>query len=197
MAQVNTFTSPCPTDCSTDVVFPAYTVDPDCLIGGIHNSEIGDLILQPEGAPSPFAEAFTEGATLSVTAGAVDNAGVDNTTSRRLRGRGSIGEFEDVTVPAPYGETYIRERVAPFEYVISQVNDANRTFAKTLDCRPKNMTAYFGTEDHMFGKDGGVKLRNLTVQMPLPTEGTQQIIIRAEVVSLSGQLIRAANNPFV
>ncbi|MEL6802403.1 MAG: hypothetical protein AAFO91_01300 [Bacteroidota bacterium] len=200
MSAVNDFTSICPADCSTDLVFPAAVTDPDCLSYDTFKSQIGDFILRPTGAANPFGTSWTgEGATITVEANTVDNTGTDNTTSRRLAGVGSLGEFEYSVRETRYGEDVIIEGVAPFEFTVDNVDQTNRTFAKALQCQPSNFTCYLGTEDHLFGLSDGMKLRNLRVQLPLPggREDIQTIIIRADVVTSRTSPERTANNPFV
>ena len=197
MAVINDFTNICGDACTSEVVFPAVSLNPDCD-PQLFKSQLGDLIIVPEGAPDPIT-GWAEGATVSVTAAAIDNAGVDNTTSRRLGGIGSLGEFEDSTVPGRYGKQITLERVAPLEFIVQDVSDANYAFAKVMQCSPSNFTAYLGNVSHLFGQEGGMALRNLKVQMPLGAgeDDYEQIIIRAEVVSTRVSPERTANNPFV
>lgn len=197
----NIFSNICPADCAVEFVFPAAIADPNCLSQGQYKSQIGDLVFMPDGAADPFGATWTgEGATLAVTAGEIDNNDVTNLKSRHLRGIGSMGEFEYQISEGAYGEDLVVEGIAPFEFTVSTVTELNRLFAKGLQCNPKNFTVYVGTEFAMFGKAGGLKLRNLRVQMPLDgaREDYEKIIIRAEIVSQGGiSPERTANNPLV
>ena len=199
MNVVNDFPGICPEDCSTDVVFPAVTSNPDCLAYDVFKSQIGDLVIVPTGATDPFGASWTgTNPTVTVTPDTINNDGVDNTTARRLRGIGSLGESEDVTREGPYGQTIVVERSAPLEFIIDDASDLNRAFANALACNPTNFTAYIGTADHLFGKAGGMSLSSVSVQMPLSagTDDIQQIIIRADVKWKKAWPERTANNPF-
>lgn len=197
MSRVNDFTSIHPANCD-EFVFGAYVTDPDCLSGAnVFNSEIGDWVMIPDGAADPMGATWTgEGAVLAVTAAEIDNDATDNTKSRRVKGIGSIGEAEDVVIRGYYGEEIVKESVSPFEFKISDVSVINRTYFNRLRANPQNFKSYFGVESQMFGKAGGVLVRKLKVQMPLPEEGTQEIIVRAEIVTKGGLMERSANNPF-
>jgi hypothetical protein len=197
MSFINEFASICPEDCTTGVVFPAATVEQDCLSYDTFYSQIGDFVIVPDGAPDPF-ENFAEGATLTLTAGAIDNAGTDNTTGRRLRGKGSLGEGENQTVEGPYRQTKIVSVTAPFEFIVDNVSEENRAIARALQCNPTNFKAYLGTADHTFGKAGGMAMSNVRAVLPLGAgrDDVQQIIIRADITWRGASPERAANNPF-
>lgn len=197
MSRVNDFTSIHPADCA-EYVFGAYKEDPDCLGYEIYKAQIGDWVMIPDGAADPMGTSWTgEGATLALTAGEVDNTDITNTKSRRVRGIGGVGEGEDVVVEASYGEEVVVETVSPFTFEITDVSPVNRTYFNRLKSNPQNFKSYFGTEDHMFGKAGGVLLRKLKVQMPLESDANQVIRVTAELVTKGGFMERSANNPFV
>ncbi|MTB53039.1 hypothetical protein [Lewinella sp. W8] len=198
MSFLNEFTTVCGNACTTGITFPAAVENPDC-VPELLKSQIGDLVIVPEGATDPFGASWTgEGATIAYTADSIDNTAIDNTKSRRFRGIGSLSEKETTFVPGPYDMQIPQRTVTNLEFTIQNVATENRAFWRAMECSPTNFTAYLGTETKFFGKSGGVKLKNVVVQMPLGAgpDDFEQIILRAEIETNRVSLERAENNPF-
>jgi len=78
MSTINSYLN-CPTNCDTSVLLPAISQEQDCTSYPQKDSQVCDLVIQPDGADAPFAWTVPTAPTLVV--GGIDNTNVANAKS--------------------------------------------------------------------------------------------------------------------
>jgi hypothetical protein len=176
---VNTWTTPtCPDDCADVLLLPAIAANQDCGVAP-KLSQINWLYLTPSGATVPFT---ISGDTASAVSGAIDNTLGDNTKSIALYGKGGIAEHESITYEAPGGAimTVYRDYTLTFRVVPTEL--AVYKLLRFLQCGNVSYTFWYGNAaDQLFGDTGGIKVKDINVQMPMGEGATDfqeaQIIV--------------------
>lgn len=161
---VNTWTTPtCPDDCADVLLLPAIAAAQDCGIAP-RLSQINWLYLTPSGATVPFTH---DGTTASAVALAINNTLGDNTKSIALYGKGGIAEHEAIVYEGPGGAniTVYRDYTLTFRVVPTEA--ALYTLLRYLQCGNVSYTFWLGNlADQLFGDTGGIKVKDINVQMP-------------------------------
>jgi hypothetical protein len=161
---LNTWTTPtCPDDCADVLLLPAIAAAQDCGIAP-KLSQIVWLYLTPSGATVPFTHS---GGTASAVSGAIDNTLGDNTKSLAIYGKGGIAEHEPITYEAPGGATLTVYRDYTMTFRVVPTEAALYTLLRYLQCGNVNYTFWYGNlADQLFGDTGGIKVKDINVQMP-------------------------------
>lgn len=161
---VNTWTSPtCPDDCADELLLPAIAAAQDCGIAP-KLSQIVWLYLTPPGATVPFTHS---GGTATAVSGAIDNTLGDNSKSIALYGKGGIAEHEGIPYEAPGGATLTVYRDYTLTFRVVPTEIALYNLLKALQCGNTGYTFWYGNlADQLFGDTGGIKVKDINVQMP-------------------------------
>jgi hypothetical protein len=161
---VNTWTTPtCPDDCADELLLPAIAAAQDCGIAP-KLSQINWLYLTPPGATVPFTHS---GGTATAVSGAIDNTLGDNSKSIALYGKGGIAEHEPITYEAPGGATLTVYRDYTLTFRVVPTEAALYTLLRYLQCGNTGYTFWYGNAaDQLFGDTGGIKVKDINVQMP-------------------------------
>jgi hypothetical protein len=92
MSTINSYLN-CPTNCDTSVLLPAISQEQDCTSYPQKDSQVCDLVIQPDGADEPFS--WTVPAAPTVVALAIDNTEALNAKSKRIVGTGGVDAPEE------------------------------------------------------------------------------------------------------
>lgn len=171
MAQtINSFTT-CPEDCGDDNLLPAIDAIQDCTSYTQEISQVHTLYLMPQVGGTPSADPFTNFATTpTVTASAIDNTGTDNTKAKFLVGDGGVAEPTETVVEYPKLNEKVVERLYELVFNVRNLSDAQYAFLQQMQCGNTDITFYYssgmGTVVYVYGKQGGIAPRKVTVTFP-------------------------------
>lgn len=161
---VNTWTTPtCPDDCADVLLLPAIAADQSCGLAP-KLSQLNWVYITPPGATVPFT---ISGDVATAVSGAIDNTLGDNTKSISLYGKGGIAEHTPITYEGPGGATLTPFRDYTMTFRVVPTELALYKLLRFLQCGNTGYTIWYGNaSDQLFGDTGGIKVKDVNVQMP-------------------------------
>lgn len=189
---VTPITGVCPTDCDTPLTFPAIAADQNCTYTPTP-SQLCDLFIMPTGATNPFTD---WGASATATADSIDNTLGDNTKSIHLIGIGSVEAPEKQTQELPKFKSIVSNRTYSVVFQITNLDDENYAFLRSLQCSPSNYTFWYGNEAHVFGIASGIIPNSTDVDFVYPT-GRESVETATITIQYDAKIdVERINNPY-
>lgn len=177
---LNVFQTICPDDCTTEVNFPAIDTDQNCIGYKDYRSQITDVwIKHATASGTPFTGWTATLSAITANNSAIDNTVTDNSAVKWLVGMGGVPAPEKTNQDRPKHRSKVTRRTYTLTFTIPNVSDANREFARALQCGDTNFTFWYGNEDHVFGDPDGIEPSSVDADLPLGegTDDNEQIVI--------------------
>lgn len=184
-----------PTDCDTEVTFPAIAADQDCFLAP-PLSQISDIYLTfitDPAAAEPFT--WTSGVPAA-NAGGIDNTDATNAFSKQLTVVGGLAEPELLEVTGPKRQTAIVEWTYTLTAQMEILDNANREFLRYFQANYLNWKFWFATVGgNLFGPEAGIRPSRVSVTFPLDSaeDGREVANLEIQYKSTKGDVVRNAN----
>ena len=137
---MNNFLTGCPADCDSDLLLTAIPVEQDCPNYERTLSQISDLVIQPDGATTPFSSWSTTPANVS---GAIDNTDETNAKCKWVVGKGGIAAPDKTNTPYPKLKTKTTKRRYRLEFQVFQLTADQYDFCRLLQCGWTSFTFWY------------------------------------------------------
>jgi hypothetical protein len=180
MSTINTWLD-CPNDCDTAVLLPAISQEQDCTSYPQKDSQVCDLVIQPDGADAPFD--FTVPLVPTVVALAIDNTEALNAKSKRIVGTGGVDAPDEQEQAYPKQQTRVVKRIYTLVFNIHNLDAAHYAFGQALQCGDTGFTFWYANlAGNLFGGVTGIRPKSVKAVMPLGAGNEDKEIITVTIM---------------
>jgi hypothetical protein len=180
MSTINSYLN-CPTNCDTSVLLPAISQEQDCTSYPQKDSQVCDLVIQPDGADAPFAWTVPTAPTLVVNA--IDNTEALNAKSKRIVGTGGVDAPDEQVQPYPKQQERVVKRIYTLVFNIHNVDLAHYNFGRALQCGDTGFVFWYANlAGNLYGGVNGIRPKSVKAEMPLGSGTEDKEIITVTIM---------------